>query len=59
MEPVAVGESMPDMPLFLIEGGHVDVPLEQTYAETWNKVPQQIQRIIETGIIPEWDGDDE
>lgn len=39
-ETAAVGEDLPDMPLFLVEGGHVNVPLERTYAEAWEETPQ-------------------
>ena len=32
VQPVAVGEVLPDMPLFLAPGAYVSVPLEATYA---------------------------
>ena len=35
IEPVAVGDRLRDMPLFLSRGSHVPVPLESTYLATW------------------------
>ena len=28
VEPIAVGDALPDMPLFIIEGRHIKVPLK-------------------------------
>jgi hypothetical protein len=53
VEPVALGDMLPDMPLFLIEGYHVKVPLEATYATTWSVFPKDMQQIVETGVMPE------
>jgi Protein of unknown function (DUF4058) len=46
VEPVAVGDTMPDMPLFLVPGGHVLVPLETTYQAAWGAVPRRWQRVV-------------
>src|SRR5207249_1721205 len=46
VEPVAVGDVLPDMPLFLVPGGHVRVPLEQTYTAAWRSVPLRWRRVI-------------
>jgi hypothetical protein len=35
IQPMAVGEVLPDMPLFLTPEVYVPVPLETTYRETW------------------------
>ncbi len=48
-EPVAVGEPLPDMPLFLEYGWHVPVPLEATYATAYTKVPRRWRTVIEGG----------
>jgi len=40
IEPLAIGDSTPDMPLFLTPHLHVKVPLELTYGATWNVLPQ-------------------
>lgn len=39
VEPVAVGASLPDMPLFLDSSWYVNVPLEDTYVQTWSGLP--------------------
>jgi len=39
VEPVAVGASLPDMPLFLTPDVYVAVPLEATYQSSWEAVP--------------------
>jgi hypothetical protein len=46
-EPVAVGQPLPDMPLFLEYGWHVRVPLESTYAAAYRTVPVRWRRVIE------------
>jgi hypothetical protein len=39
VEPLAVGARLPDMPLFLAAGWYVNVPLEETYSQTWEGFP--------------------
>ena len=46
-EPVAVGDVLPDMPLFLRPGIYIKVPLEATYRTAWGKVPQRWRRVLE------------
>lgn len=46
IETIAVGEPVPDMPLFLEPGAHVLVPLEATYQAAWDTVPARWQRVI-------------
>jgi hypothetical protein len=48
VEPVAVGDVLRDMPLFLEPGGCVHVPLEATYQAAWNAVPRRWQRVLAT-----------
>src|SRR5260370_693091 len=36
VEPIGVGDKLPDMPLFLTNDLHVYVPLEPTYQATWD-----------------------
>ena len=38
-EPVAVGDALPTMPLFLTPDVYVDVPLEATYQSAWEGMP--------------------
>ena len=47
VEPIAVGDAMIDMPLFLRPGAHVLVPLEQTYAAAWEGVPRRWREVVE------------
>ena len=39
VEPVAVGDVLPEMPLFLEPERYVQTPLESTYMITWNACP--------------------
>ena len=39
IEPVAVGDVLPHMPLFLDPELYVHVPLEATYQTAWEAVP--------------------
>ena len=43
VDPVAVGDPLPDAPLFLAPGWYVNVPLEQTYQASWAETPQLIR----------------
>lgn len=52
IEPLAVGDSMPDMPLFLTPEIHVKVPLEKTYGTTLNVLPEQLRTAVTTGKLP-------
>jgi hypothetical protein len=47
VEPFAVGQPIPDLPLFLDENYHINVPLEQTYLATWNALPVQIRTLFD------------
>lgn len=49
IEPVAVGDVLPDMPLFLEPEAHIMVPLEATYAESWRALPARWKRVLEPG----------
>jgi len=40
VEPVAVGQSLRDMPLFLTAEGYIEVPLEATYQAAFTGVPK-------------------
>jgi hypothetical protein len=40
IEPVAVGGTLPDMPIFLETGRYVPVPLGSTYEAAWNSCPE-------------------
>lgn len=49
VEPTAVGQPLRAMPLFLTPDGvgHVEVPLESTYAAAFAGVPRQYRRVLE------------
>jgi hypothetical protein len=57
IEPVAVGDALPNMPLFLASGLHVKVPLEPTYMSTWSSSPEEMRIAVETGLMPEADAE--
>jgi hypothetical protein len=46
VEPVAVGASLPDMPLFLTPEVYVPFPLEKTYTSAWEAVPTFWQDVL-------------
>jgi hypothetical protein len=37
---------------------HVKVPLEATYNATWMSSPAELQRAVETGVLPNPDADE-
>jgi hypothetical protein len=47
VEPVAVGDELPDMPLFLKPEIYVPAPLEATYQTTWNLFPAPLKGLLE------------
>jgi len=49
VEPVAVGDPLPDLPIFLAPGIYVPAPLESTYQATWSKCPEVVREMVEMG----------
>jgi len=49
VEPVAVSDPLPDMPLFLTADACVHVPLEATYEAAWQGVPQRWKAVLTGG----------
>ena len=47
VEPLAVGDAVPDMPLFLDPGHYVNVPLGEAYAETFRPFPSLYREQLE------------
>ena len=47
VQRLAVGDEVPDMPLFLDPGHYVSVPLAATYAETFDGFPPEEREILE------------
>ena len=52
VETIGVGDTLPDMPLFLANCWHVPVPLEATYRTTWDASPEDFRVAVETGVMP-------
>jgi hypothetical protein len=46
VEPVAVGDTLPDMPIFLKPDFYVPAPLEATYDTTWSHFPAPMKRLL-------------
>ena len=46
VEPLAVGDRLPDMPLFLTDELHVPTPLEETYQTAWQGFPAPLRVIV-------------
>jgi hypothetical protein len=57
VEPVAVGDVLREMPLFLTQDLYVNVPLETTYQATWEASPEDFRTAVETGVMPEPDAE--
>jgi hypothetical protein len=53
IEPVAVGDVLPDMPLFLKPEFYVPVLLEATYQTTWSVFPTALKPLLEPGQAAE------
>lgn len=47
IEPFAVGDAIPDVPLFLRGDQYVPCPLEASYQATWAVMPAPIRRLLE------------
>jgi uncharacterized protein DUF4058 len=57
IEPIAIGDTLPEMPLFLGEELYVLVPLEPTYQATWEASPEELRVAVETGLVPDPDAE--
>jgi hypothetical protein len=49
VEPVAVGDPLPELPIFLNPDTYVPAPLETTYRATWDKCPDVLKEMVEHG----------
>lgn len=47
VEPISVGDLLPDMPLFLDPRWYVNVPLETTYTAAWTGMPELWKQVLE------------
>lgn len=48
VEAIAVGDRLPDLPLFLEPDGYIEVPLESTYTAAYNVMPRRWRDVLET-----------
>ena len=46
IEPIAVGDELTEMPLFLRPGIYVPTPLESTYKATWDVFPKALKGLL-------------
>jgi hypothetical protein len=56
VEPVAVGDVLPDLPLFLKPEFYVPAPLETTYQTTWQLFPAPLKGLLEGPASPPRNG---
>jgi hypothetical protein len=47
VEPVAIGDDLPGLPIFLTEEDHIPAPLEETYRASWAVFPADLKDLLE------------
>jgi hypothetical protein len=47
VEPIAVGETLPEMPFFLGPGSYVPAPLDATYQMAWIAFPTPLKPFLD------------
>jgi hypothetical protein len=52
IEPIAVGDPLPNMPLFVEPSCHVSVPLETTYETAFADMPRRWRSVLEQSAQP-------
>jgi hypothetical protein len=52
VEPIAVGDTLPDMPIFLTDDHYVPCPLEATYQAAWDVFPAVLKGPLERPSEP-------
>jgi hypothetical protein len=50
LEPLAVGDVLTDMPLFLREDYYVNIPLQATYDQAFRGLPDVFRMVLEKGL---------
>ncbi len=48
LEPVSVGDMLPEMPLFLTPNVYIPTPLEATYCSAWEVFPSFWREVVES-----------
>ncbi len=51
IEPVAVGDELPEMPLFLVPDIYIQAPLEPAYLSAWEAVPSYWRDVVTGSVI--------
>jgi hypothetical protein len=51
IEPISVGDVLPDMPLYLEPDRYVSVPLERTYMTAFTAMPLRWRRVLEADAV--------
>lgn len=57
VEPVAVGDTLPEMPLFLTPDVYIPIPLEATYLSAWKVFPDPWREVVAADSPPSEGGD--
>ena len=52
VEPIGVGDPLPNMALFIEDGCNVRVPLDTTYRSAWDASPSELRLAVESGVLP-------
>jgi hypothetical protein len=47
VEPVAMGDELPDLPIFLTDFDYVAAPLEETYRASWAAFPRDFKPLLD------------
>lgn len=47
LEPLAVGDPLPEMPLFIQAGRHISIPLEAPYVEAFKAMPRRWRDVLQ------------
>jgi hypothetical protein len=55
IEPVAVGDDLPDIELYLTNDYFVMAPLEATYRDVWDAAPEDLRSAVESDVVPKAD----
>jgi hypothetical protein len=50
VEPRAVGDELPDAPMFIEPEWYVPLPLERTYVQSWERCPAEYRRAVTQSI---------
>lgn len=51
VEPVEVGDVLPEMPVFLTADRYVPCPLEETYQTAWGQFPALLKGPLDAGVV--------